>query len=543
MSKAKVLLFAFLFIFVSFSAQAKIIHVPSDSSTIQKGINGAVNGDTVLVASGTYYELINYNGKEILVASHYITTKDTTFISSTIINGDSNGTVVTFATGEDSTSKIVGFTIMNGYDDTPYPYYQGGGIFCSGTSPVISHNKIIYNVATIGGGIFCNSASPTISDNEISNNRTIGPYGWGAGIGTKRFSYPRIEGNVIRQNHSLDRGGGIFIWANYLTIDATIIRRNLIIDNSAGGGGGISCTNAHPLIENNTFYGNLNNTIHTIYDSPTIIRNNLIANTVTGFGVYCADQDSFPTITHCDFSNNTKGSFYGCPAGFGDTTSGFENHGITCDSFYNIFRNPLFVSQESLNFGLRCNSPCIDAGDSASPYDLDGTVSDIGAFFFDQNSYDGALITSPESSFTIPCHLYTYFVTLADTTESSVVIEYSDYPSWLTVTGDSLHGMPIIGISDTAFMVTSSLLYADDTCLADLKQVSIEVLLCGDANHDEGVTITDIVYLINYLFMSASEPVPDLLVTDVMCDGGVDIVDLVYLVNYLFKGGPPPCEP
>ncbi len=56
MPKFKVLLLVCLFTFVSLSAQAKIIHVPSDSATIQQGIYGSVNGDTVLVALGTYYE-------------------------------------------------------------------------------------------------------------------------------------------------------------------------------------------------------------------------------------------------------------------------------------------------------------------------------------------------------------------------------------------------------------------------------------------------------------------------------------------------------
>jgi len=54
---------------LSNSLRAKIIHVPADSSTIQAGINGAVDGDTVLVARGRYCESIDFLRKAILVAS------------------------------------------------------------------------------------------------------------------------------------------------------------------------------------------------------------------------------------------------------------------------------------------------------------------------------------------------------------------------------------------------------------------------------------------------------------------------------------------
>ena len=62
-------------------------YVPDDFPTIQDGIDGSVNGDTVIVRDETYYENINFNGKAI-------TLKSENGPSTTIIDGNQNGSVV-----------------------------------------------------------------------------------------------------------------------------------------------------------------------------------------------------------------------------------------------------------------------------------------------------------------------------------------------------------------------------------------------------------------------------------------------------------------
>ncbi len=65
-------------------------------------------------------------------------------------------------------------------------------------------------------------------------------------------------------------------------------------------------------------------------------------------------------------------------------------------------------------------------------------------------------------------------------------------------------------------------------------------LICGDANNDVIVDISDAVYLLAYIFAGGSAPSP-LLAGDANCDSIVDISDVVYMMAYIFSGGLAPC--
>jgi hypothetical protein len=186
-----------------------LLLVPSQYSTIQTAINSSVNGDTILISPGVYYENINYNGKNIILGSLYLSNGDKSYIGSTIIDGNQSGSVVTFNSGETSLAQLIGLTIKNGYNT------NGGGISCGNScTPILENLYIINNEADqFGGGVFLDvGANATIRYCLISNNIASGSNGNGGGIaGTGIFLTPLIQNCTITDNAAWESGSGIYV--------------------------------------------------------------------------------------------------------------------------------------------------------------------------------------------------------------------------------------------------------------------------------------------------------------------------------------------
>jgi hypothetical protein len=86
------------------------------------------------------------------------------------------------------------------------------------------------------------------------------------------------------------------------------------------------------------------------------------------------------------------------------------------------------------------------------------------------------------------------------------------------------------------------------SCILDTNLILLEgntdglscSFVCGDADGNGIVNISDAVYLIAYIFGGGPPPDP-LLSGDVNCDEIANISDGVYLIAYIFGGGPAPC--
>ncbi len=77
----------------------------------------------------------------------------------------------------------------------------------------------------------------------------------------------------------------------------------------------------------------------------------------------------------------------------------------------------------------------------------------------------------------------------------------------------------------------------------DIRLLSHQCTLCGDANGDGEADVADVIHLINYLFIGGPEPEcqPITVCADVDKNGEVDAGDLIYFISYLFSGASPPC--
>jgi parallel beta-helix repeat protein len=387
------------------------INVPGNAATIQAAINAASDGDTVLVAPGTYVENIDFIGKAITVTS-------SGGPATTTIDGGQKGIVVNFANNETRASVINGFTITN--DGPPLPTsvpFHTDGIFVSGANPTITNNIITNNR---GYGIQVSFGSAYIFGNTITDSATAGDPGGDFGcdyddgdgifiLGTQSPTVdpPVIDHNTIEQNVGHCEGGGIGLYA---APGSTIISNNVIANNqSLGFGGGVYEVNGSvslyqnliynnvsgvagggvyldmgsqangatgPLnvfVTNNTIYGNIISANPNIqgawvdgsqvalpgYVSQLGFFNNLIIANDSYSAIACWPTYQYlsgtpPVVMNSDVIN-TGGAAYG-----GWCTSPAENTG-------NISADPRFNNPSNDDFHLRAGSPAIDTGFNAAP--------------------------------------------------------------------------------------------------------------------------------------------------------------------------------
>ncbi|MDP8201896.1 MAG: T9SS type A sorting domain-containing protein [Candidatus Tenebribacter burtonii] len=320
---------------------AIIINIPEDFDSIQEGLNFASAGDTILVAEGIYFENIIWPDIEdikVIGVSRESTIIDGNYVNR-VIDFDNDYNII------DENTLLKNLTIRNGFT-------QGGG-----------------------AGIFYHNSKPSLINLIITNNESVFR---GGGIMCFNYSHTIIE-NVIFSNNTASEGGAINcdFSSNALLINCKLLDN---ISESCGGGivaqGGSNIDVYNTLIYNNSAtYGGA--VITGEKGTVDLINCTVVANNASEIGgaIYAYGGVD---LLNCILWDNSIPAIDGfVSATYSDIQEGLVGVG-------NIDAIPLFNDPLNGDYHLTENSPCIDAGDPNSPLDPDGTIADMGAYFFYQ---------------------------------------------------------------------------------------------------------------------------------------------------------------
>lgn len=234
----------------------RTIHVPAEIPTIQEAIVKASDGDTVLVAPGSYFENLDFLGKTITVTSG---AKSYMEAATTILNGVGMLPTVRFNTREPRSAVLNGFTIENS---------QASAIYM-GASATVSNNSIINNpncaVVIVGA-----NASPLIRDNRIAGNL--------------------YQASVTCSFDALGVGNGAAVQVGSAGSDV-VLSGNLIENNSGA-----------------TIAGSVGAAVTAMYTPSLTLNNNIIRDNIgaTGTGLYVADTPKLVVMQNLIYSNEAR---------------------------------------------------------------------------------------------------------------------------------------------------------------------------------------------------------------------------------------------
>jgi PKD repeat protein len=145
------------------TAYRKIL-VPGDCPTIQQAIDGASNGDLILLGEQTFTEYISFRGKAITVCG--VSQTGTTLRRPPITEGAGPASIVTFDSGETRDAVLGNLTIQG----DPWSVFGASAIRIVEASPTVRDCIISSHSATFGGAVSVHESAALFEGNQFLDN-------------------------------------------------------------------------------------------------------------------------------------------------------------------------------------------------------------------------------------------------------------------------------------------------------------------------------------------------------------------------------------
>lgn len=340
-------------------------HVPAQYATIQAAVDAAVDGDCIEVAPGLYVESLAFLGKDIHVRS-------VSGPAVTTIRG-SGSSVVEFVSGETNEAILEGFSITGGEASV------GAGIFVTQSNPTIRGNWIFGNPpigsSTQGGGgigVF-DADAVMIEHNLIVDNLAT----FGGGIYANSSTLV-LRQNIIARNMGRESGGGLFVTTGQMTVDDCLVVQN-DVEDAPFGGGGVFVENASisihgSTIADNTVNGGFIPGVYVEFNSVADVQNCVLwGNRSEVPGGSISEMQLFVSVaaTGSVSFTNVEGGPIGSD-GLSEDPRFRPGPGLPSP----LFSELLDYYLEHTETGDPATSPCVDAGNPATPLPIGSTRAD-----------------------------------------------------------------------------------------------------------------------------------------------------------------------
>lgn len=338
---------------------------------LQTAITGAVAGDEIWVADGTYKPSTTgdrsaaffprtgitvyggFAGGETALSQRNVSA-NVAILTGDLLDNSGAGTLtddsfhVILANGAAFNGVIDGFTVTRGNSNgsSATDTDRGGGIIClNGGNPTIRNCRFVLNRCTFGGGAgYVRTASPRFEDCVFENN-----FGGSFGGGFDTFSGAHVT--WIRcefVGNSAARAGGVEAFGSCFPVMVNCVFRNNTATGGTGGGALYVASSSSVTIQDCTIVGN---------SAPSAS---------TG-GVLLSGSSATVTNSILFFNSGVQISS-NASVSYSAVQNGFAGVGV-------INSTPLFQNSAGGDYRLASGSPGIDAGHNASV--PAGTTTDV----------------------------------------------------------------------------------------------------------------------------------------------------------------------
>ena len=222
-------------------------------ATLTGAVAAAASGDTLLLTTGRFSEVVSIGAKNLTLRGRYDSTFSVRLPGGSTLVAPVTGMGSVFAISNASVT-LDSLDVSGGFPAAKGLRLDGAGVHLQAGSVVTAAACRVYdNVANgAGGGFYATNSTLVLDATQIFSNRAASTNGFGngGGVAVVRGFLQMAAGTDIRQNAAFRSGGGVFLQDATAVLDGAAIAFN----TASNDGGGLATAGFSNLVATSVWF-------------------------------------------------------------------------------------------------------------------------------------------------------------------------------------------------------------------------------------------------------------------------------------------------